>query len=396
VEGLEHSFQTLLGEASQAASGNSRVGYLTAVRKSKEASAVADLLGGAHGALFRADADQLSCTCLLRLDDMAAAARAACSSLRAARASGNRYMFVKTLVTCGDVAKEAASEMVDAERESREQERLSGHPVWHIGVDLSQEGRISLPTTPAGLYRLDLAFYEAAVATCDRRLAAAGGRGRPAADEDVPDLRVGAIARGSLAVCLLTLGEEGERGFRLTRQAVSNWRRSVSAQAPGPGKQHAQMGLGNELAILAKWLQGTGSDGVAEGDACLHEALKLSESSGDVWLTVKILRYLVNRCGEAHTEMEPAEAEAFRQRLNKLLVQMGRSPETSCSICFEPLAPPADSTAQDAAGGGGSGKASGPSAACVRVLLCDHQFHRGCLVSWKRTASKYACPLCRK
>jgi len=90
----------------------------------------------------------------------------------------------------------------------------------------------------------------------------------------------------------------------------------------------------------------------------------------------------------------PAEAEALRSRLTQLLVQMGREPEMSCSICLEPFAAPADGAAEDAAGSGGS--APSDSRSCVHVLECNHQFHRGCLLTWRRTIKNFACPLCKK
>jgi len=139
-----------------------------------------------------------------------------------------------------------------------------------------------------------------------------------------------------------------------------------------------------------------GPEGMAEAEASPREALALGESSGDVWPTVNTLRPLINFGGEAHTTVGPAESEAFRSRLNQLLVQMGRSLDTSCSIYLEPLAPPADGAAEDMAGGGGSGGASGTSDSWVRVLLCDHQFHNGCITSWRNTTSNRACPLCKK
>jgi len=72
---------------------------------------------------------------------------------------------------------------------------------------------------------------------------------------------------------------------------------------------------------------------------------------------------------------------------------MGRSVEMSCSICLEPLAPSADGAAEDAAGLG----RTGPPDSYVRVMECYHQFHYGCSMSWRNTASNgQACPLCRK
>jgi hypothetical protein len=87
---------------------------------------VADLIGGAEGADRRVNADVLISNCMLRLGNLAAGARAACSSLRAARAAGSRRSLVIALSACGALAQKAPDEMNKAERESREQERLSG------------------------------------------------------------------------------------------------------------------------------------------------------------------------------------------------------------------------------------------------------------------------------
>ena len=67
--------------------------------------------------------------------------------------------------------------MLKAERESREQESLSGAP--SLG-GLSQEGYIRLPTNEVDLSRLGLAYMEAAVATCEAAVAAVGGHDSPA------------------------------------------------------------------------------------------------------------------------------------------------------------------------------------------------------------------------
>jgi len=385
-----------MAEAETAHLGNTRIGYLAAAEKLREAASVAVHIGGAEGAMFRADADQFRSACLLRLGDNAAAAQAACSSLRAARASGSRSALVNGLTKCGETASDAASEMVNAERESREHERLGGSPSYG-GLDLSQEGRISLPNTPAALSRLALAYNEAAVGICDDALTAAGGRDSLTADEDwrVPNLQVEAQARGHLGTCLHNLGEERQRSLELMRQAVTLWRLMVQTAAPGVETLSAQWMLADQLSNLGAGVYDHGSDGMAEAETCLREALALGEGVGDVLLTENTLAYLINLCGEAHAAVRPAEAEAFRSRLNQLLVQMGRSPETSCLICLEPLAPPADGAADDAADGGSGGGGGGPEDSCVRVLNCNHQFHRGCLSTWGRTTSSRTCPLCK-
>jgi len=397
VATLRLSYADLIDESQKAGFANTRIGFLAAVEKFKEAASVADLIGGTEGSYRRADADRLLSDTLFRLHDMDGAARAACSSLRAARASGHRSMLVRSLSSCGFTASQAPSEMVNAERASREQERLSGGSPSYGGLDLSQKGRISLPTTLAGLSRPGLAYYEAAVAICDTELAAAGGRGSPAAANPmrVPSLFVEARARGYLGACLNMPGEE-QRSLELLRQAVALWRQLLRMAAPGKETLSAQRMLANELSTLGFVLKEYGSDGMAEAEACLREALALGEGLGDVMLTLKTLSYLINLCGEEHAAMGHAEAEAFRSRLSQLLVQMGRSPETSCSICLEPLAPPADGAAEDATGRGGSGGAGGPSDSCVRVWSCFHQFHHGCLSTWRCMTSNHACPLCKK
>jgi hypothetical protein len=218
-----------------------------------------------------------------------------------------------------------------------------------------------------------------------------------AADDErlVPDLPTEAQARSSLALTLHRLGEEPQRSLELIRQAVALWRLMVRPLAPGQDTLNAR-GLANQLSTLGGVLTAHGSDGMAEAEACLREALALGEGLGDVRLAVKTLTYLINLCGEAHATVGPAEAEVFRSRLNQLLVQMGRSPETSCSICLEPLAPPADGAAEDAAGGGGIGGVGDPPGSCVRMLACHHQFHYGCLSTWGRTGARsHACPLCK-
>jgi len=376
---------------------NTRIGYLAAADKIKEASSVADLIGGAPGAARRADAEQILAGCLLKLGDMAAAARAACSSLRAARASGSRGMLVIALTVCGSTSGKAPGEMVEAERESREQERLSG-PSSYGGLDLSQEGQISLPTTAAALSWLRRIYHEAAVAICDAALAEAGGRGSPATDDErhVPSLCVEAEARGSLGDCLHNMGEEQQRSLELFRQAIALRRQGVWTAAPGHDTLSAQRELVDDLTALGSVLKAQGSERMVEAEVCLREALALGDGLGDVVLAVRTLKDLINLCGEAHAAVGLAEAEAFRSRLNQLLVQMGRSVETSCSICLEPLAPPAEGAAEDAVVGGGSGEAGGPSGSCVYVMICQHQFHYGCLVSWRHIAPNYACPLCKK
>ena len=203
VASLRQRFHDLFTEGQQACMTNTRIGYLAAVENAKEAASVADLIGGAEGADLGTQTNQLLANCLLSLGNTAAAARAACSSLRTARTAGSRTFLVTSLAMCGSVANQAPDEMVKAERESREQERLGGSPSYW-GLDLSQEGWVSLPTNPAALSRLGTAYNEAAVATCDAALTAAGGRDSPTANNErhVPSLVQEAQARGGLGISL--------------------------------------------------------------------------------------------------------------------------------------------------------------------------------------------------
>jgi len=191
---LLKSYFALNAEAEAARMANTIIGNLASAEKSKEAALVADRIGGAQGAACHAEADQFRSYCLCRLRDYPAAARAACSALRAARASGCRTLLILALGKCGEVAREAPGEMVNSERESREQERRSGSPSYG-DLDLSREGRVSLPTTRLALSRLCLAYQEAAVHLCDAALAAAGGRGSPAASDTrrIPSLSCAAL-----------------------------------------------------------------------------------------------------------------------------------------------------------------------------------------------------------
>jgi len=392
---LLRRFHELSDEATQALVPHTRVGYLAAVEKYKESALVADLIGGAEGADRRADSDRLVGRCLFRLGNMAAAAHAACSSLRAARASGRRTALVTSLITCSTVAHEAPDVMVKAERESREQERRDGFPSYG-GLDLTQEGKISLPTSPAALARLGLMYMEAAVATCDTALAAAGGRDNPADGDDderrVPSLRIEAEARGALGVRLGSLNVERQRSLELLRQAVELLRRAVRMATPGVDTLEANR-------LLATWLSNLGcmldqASGMAEAAACQREALKLSEKLTDVRLKQGVLINLANMSGRPDQPVGLAEAAALRSRLNALYAQAGRSTDTSCMICLEPLEQPGGGAEQEAIGDGGRG-ADGFANAAVFVLQCGHQFHRGCLSTWWRTAASQACPLCK-
>jgi len=249
---LCRSNDVLIAETSEAQMTNTRIGFLAAVEKGREAATVADLIGGVEGAFRRANVDQLISNWMIHLGDMAAAALAASSSLRAARASGDRTMLVSGLLACGAVARIAPGEMANAERASREQERISGYSVLYGGLDLSHEGRISLPATSAALSRMGLAYNEAAVGICDAALTAAGGRGSPAANDrrSVPDVPMEARARGCVGMCLDDLGEERQRSLKLLRQAVRLRRQQLRTAAPGQGTLSAQRMLTDQLSAL--------------------------------------------------------------------------------------------------------------------------------------------------
>ena len=94
-------YQDLLDKAEVAHMTMTRVGNLNAVEKFTEASAVANLINGADGAARRADADQRLSNCHYLLGNFSAAARAACSALRAAIAAGDRTWLVEVLFRCG-------------------------------------------------------------------------------------------------------------------------------------------------------------------------------------------------------------------------------------------------------------------------------------------------------
>ena len=293
------------------------------------------------------------------------------------------------------MAKEAPAEMAKAERECRAQEKLSGCLPSYGGIDLSQEGRIRLPTTPAAL---SLAYNEAAVALCDSALAAAGGRGSRAAANDrlVPTLHEEATARGTLALALEGR-EERQRRVDLLRQAVALMRQVVRAAPPSPDALEAKgelagwlHNLGHELSLLCflRGVSNRGSDGMA-AEACMHEALALSEETHDVALKQAVLSNLSNLSSRGGP-VEPAEAAALRTRMNALHVQTGRNPETDCAICLEPLEQPAE---QEATGGNG---ATSDGTSPVAIMCCGHQFHRRCINTWCHSSTQGACPLCKK
>ena len=297
-------------------------------------------------------------------------------------------------------------------RESREHERLSGSASYG-SPDLSQEGRITLPTTPAALSRLALTYLEAAVATCDTALAAAGGRDSPADDDErwVPSLFLEAQVRGQLGIGLNGLGER-QRGVGLLWQAVVLLRRAVRKMAPGSDARGPKYALAAFLCSLGRELNRSqvnprtrpgvggsgnapGSDGMAEAGAYLREALELCEDTDSVALKQTVLRNLANMSGRPDQPVGPAEAAALRSRLNALYAQAGRHHDTSCTICLEPLEM-SGGGAEDGAADDSGRDADGYTNSAVHVLHCAHQFHRGCLSTWWRTRSDEKCPLCKK
>jgi len=315
--GLALSFNALLDEAQMEHRANTRIGNLAAVKKTTAAAAVADLIGGEEGAWFRAAAYLLLSKVRVDQDDMVAAARAACAAFRAARASGSSTTLITALSRCGAVAEEAPEEMDKAERESRKEEQLSGSPPLYDRLDLSQ---ISLPTTPRALSRLGLAYNEAAVATCDAALSDAGGRDSAAGDDfrRVPSLHIEAQARGCLGICLHDLGLKRQRRLELAQQSVALMRQAVRRAPPCREKVEMKRMLATWLSNLAVVLADPSFDRWAEVEACLREALKLSEASNDVSLKQDLLARLVNLSGEPGQTISPAEGKAFLSRLNQL------------------------------------------------------------------------------
>jgi len=248
--------------------------------------------------------------------------------------------------------------LVKAEKESRELERRSGSPRYG-GLDLSQEGYISLPTTPAGLSRLCITYHEAAVALCQAAL------DRPAPGDRDPTPLEHAEACGCLGFCLGKPGGPGEvtRGVEFTRQAVVLLREVVRGETPSnhpmSGAGIAKRALAVKLTYLASMLPRD-----AEAEACLREAHLLLENHNDMQIKQAVLGSLVNM---SH-RFKPAESELFLRQLNQLSVKSGRSPETMCTICLDPLEQP-----------GGDAAAKKDS---VIVLRCGHQFHLSCGLNW--------------
>jgi len=234
--------------------------------------------------------------------------------------------------------------MVKAKKESREQERLRPTPDLG-GLDLSQEGRVSLPTTRVALFRLGLAYNERALAICESALAAAGGRGSTAAVNKrlVPSLSIEARARGALGSPLHGMGEQRQRSLDLAQQAVAQLRQ-VLQTAPAEGNSECITDgklLAGQLCYLGGMQAdlvgrgGPGSDGQAEAEACMREALELNEA--DVG-TIDLNLQEVALTRLANMTKQYDQSLPLRAQLNELLVQTERSPDTSCAIWYA-LAP---------------------------------------------------------
>lgn len=230
-----------------------------------------------------------------------------------------------SLAACSFVAEQAPDAMVKAEREReiREQQSLGDSPC-HGGLDHSQEGWISLPTSPAAFSRLSLAYAEAAVAICDASLARTGGRGsRAAADERrIPAVDVEAQARGLMAICLRNLGEERQRSLELLRQTVFLLRQVATG---GMGALVIWLStLGGVLnddgmrelraAEGASPRRNGGSQGVSTRGARADREIekRASQAKGNL----REISHLLNMSGQPHQSVEPAEAEELRLRLN--------------------------------------------------------------------------------
>jgi len=176
---LLQSNDDLKNDAGVSLMKGTRHGNLTTVGILREAAAVADLIGGAAGLHRNIHVFYVISHCQLALGDVTAAAGAAFASQRAARAVGSRTELVKALALAGTVALDGPDAMARTESEGRQQERTSRYSTY--GLDLSKEGRIRLPSTPADLSRLSRTYCEAAVAVCDASVAAVGrGPGSPA------------------------------------------------------------------------------------------------------------------------------------------------------------------------------------------------------------------------
>jgi len=105
-QALTRKFQQLLNEGEVANAAHSRVGYLSSAQKLREANETAVAIGGTMGAWLRTQSERILAHSLLRAGERGPAARAACSSARAARAASSRTLLVEAIVACGIVARE--------------------------------------------------------------------------------------------------------------------------------------------------------------------------------------------------------------------------------------------------------------------------------------------------
>ena len=157
-----------------------------------------------------------------------------------------------------------------------------------------------------------------------------GGRDSPACVDSwrVPSLFDEAEARGQLGGCLVDLGVERERGFDLMRSAVALLRRAVQAAGPGDAALHPKATLAKWQHNLGAYLVNTpGSDGMAQAEACLRQALELSSATNQIAMKQRYLIRLINMGGIPGSRVTPAEAASFLSRLNAIYAQTGRNPE---------------------------------------------------------------------
>ena len=147
---------------------------------------------------------------------------------------------------------------------------------------------------------------------------------------------------------MFDISVERQRSLELFRQAVVLMRQGVWRAEPGLDVLGAKRALAVTLCNLGVRL--AESDGMAEAETCMREALELGEETDDVELKQSVLINLSNMSGRPDKPVGPAEAAALRSRLNALYAQAGRNPATSCTICLEPLEQPDGSAEQDTTG----------------------------------------------
>lgn len=387
-------YHRLLTEGSELNSQDSRSSYIASAAKLQHAAAVANVIGGSYGAGLRSAAERVQAHSMVRAGDTAGAARVACASVASARAGANRTLLVEALVSCAIVARSSPDDMVRAEEEMARCEQAHGPaegsaladvpaahlPSTHTAPDLSNEGRVEMPT---GVERawLCLHYSRAAVGICDTAVAATAAGGSPVDDAHIPSLDSQASARSNLARFLVESGLDPARGVALLREAAALRRRLLAER---PNRLHARRVLAIALSNLGAALARVGSEAeMEEADACMREALQLSDATHDVGVQKGVLTNLINRSGETP---EGADGEKLRSRLNQIYRNTGRDPDTHCAVCLEPLKPIGDD-------GVASSSADRPTDSHVNVLGCGHQFHQSCIMMWRERS--HECPVCK-